>query len=61
MDANMMHISFESGILEDPMTHAPPGLYKMTADIEKCPDTPDDLAIEWAKGVPTKVVPTLVI
>lgn len=26
MDGNLMHVSYESGILEDPGTHAPEGL-----------------------------------
>lgn len=55
MDANLMHISYESGILEDPATHAPEGLYKMTVSPEEAPDKKEVLAIEFVKGVPTKV------
>ena len=54
MDANMMHISYESGILEDPSTHAP-DLYVMTVDPMKAPDKPELLTIEFAAGVPVKV------
>ncbi|KAJ8346791.1 hypothetical protein SKAU_G00281920 [Synaphobranchus kaupii] len=55
MDANLMHISYESGILENPKTHAPSDLYLMTKNPEDAPNTPDVLEIEFSKGVPIKV------
>ncbi|KAK0140777.1 Argininosuccinate synthase [Merluccius polli] len=55
MDANLMHISFESGILENPKTHAPADLYMMTKDPQASPNIPDVLEIEFLKGVPIKV------
>lgn len=55
MDANLMHISYESGILEDPMTPAPEDLYQMTVDPQKAPDSPTVLEIEFKKGVPVSV------
>ena len=50
MDANLMHISYESGILENPKTAAPEGIYQMTVDPEKAPDTAECLEIEFKKG-----------
>uniref|UniRef100_A0A671M0Q2 Argininosuccinate synthase n=1 Tax=Sinocyclocheilus anshuiensis TaxID=1608454 RepID=A0A671M0Q2_9TELE len=55
MDANLMHISYESGILENPKNHAPPDLYQMTKNPEDSPNEPDVLEIHFAKGVPVKV------
>lgn len=55
MDANLMHISYESGILEDPMTPAPEDLYQMTVDPQKAPDSPTVLEIEFKKGIPVSV------
>ncbi|XP_019643658.1 PREDICTED: argininosuccinate synthase-like [Branchiostoma belcheri] len=55
MDANLMHISYESGVLEDPKAHAPKSLYQMTTDPVEAPNTPEKLEIEWKDGVPTKV------
>uniref|UniRef100_H3CGR7 argininosuccinate synthase n=2 Tax=Tetraodon nigroviridis TaxID=99883 RepID=H3CGR7_TETNG len=55
MDANLMHISFESGILENPKQHAPADLYLMTKNPEDSPNTPDVLEIEFKNGVPIKV------
>ncbi|XP_066294652.1 argininosuccinate synthase-like [Branchiostoma lanceolatum] len=55
MDANLMHISYESGVLEDPKAHAPKSLYQMTTDPVEAPNTPEKLEIEWKDGVPIKV------
>ncbi|XP_034968943.1 argininosuccinate synthase [Zootoca vivipara] len=55
MDENLMHISYEAGILENPKNQAPPGLYTRTRDPATAPDTPDILEIEFKKGVPIKV------
>uniref|UniRef100_A0A8C3C3P3 argininosuccinate synthase n=1 Tax=Cairina moschata TaxID=8855 RepID=A0A8C3C3P3_CAIMO len=55
MDENLMHISYEAGILENPKNPAPPGLYTKTCDPATSPDTPDVLEIEFEKGVPVKV------
>uniref|UniRef100_A0A673ZEK5 Argininosuccinate synthase n=1 Tax=Salmo trutta TaxID=8032 RepID=A0A673ZEK5_SALTR len=51
MDANLMHISYESGILENPKSHAPADLYLMTKSPEDAPNSPDVLEIEFKKGV----------
>ncbi|XP_062269299.1 argininosuccinate synthase [Platichthys flesus] len=56
MDANFMHISYESGILEDPKNHAPDDLYLMTRNPQDSPNSPDRLEIEFRKGVPVKVI-----
>ncbi|KAJ6652282.1 hypothetical protein lerEdw1_012768 [Lerista edwardsae] len=56
MDENLMHISYEAGILENPKNPAPPGLYTKTTDPASAPDKPDILEIEFKKGVPIKVV-----
>ena len=56
MDANLYHISYESGMLEDPMAAPDKDMFKMTVDPEDAPDKPHLLRIEFEKGVPTKVV-----
>ncbi|KAI7813421.1 argininosuccinate synthase [Triplophysa rosa] len=55
MDANLMHISYESGILENPKNHPPSDLYQMTKSPEDSPNEPDLLEIDFNKGVPVKV------
>lgn len=55
MDANLMHISYESGILEDPKCEGPEDIYQMTKDPKTSPDTPEKLEIHFKNGVPVKV------
>lgn len=55
MDANLMHISYESGILEDPWTQAPGDIYQMTTDPAVAPENSCNLEIEFKKGLPTSV------
>ncbi|KAI1286924.1 Argininosuccinate synthase [Halotydeus destructor] len=55
MDANMMHISFESGILEDPLSPAPMDMFQMTANADQWPDKPEKLTIDFKAGLPVKV------
>ncbi|KAK7081927.1 Adenylosuccinate synthetase [Halocaridina rubra] len=55
IDANMIHISYESGILENPATHPPEGIFQMTTDPEKAPDTPEVLKVGFKAGVPISV------
>jgi hypothetical protein len=42
--------SYESGILENPATHAP-DLWQMTVSPKDAPDTPEVLTIEFAGGL----------
>ena len=42
--------SYESGILEDPNTHAPKDLYEMTASPQNTPDEPTIVDIEFKNG-----------
>lgn len=55
MDANLMHISYESGILENPDTEAPEDMYQMTTDPQKAPDEADILVLDFQDGIPVKV------
>lgn len=54
MDANIMHISYESGILEDPSQIAPDELYMMTKSPQSGPDTPTRLEIVFNRGAPVR-------
>ncbi|XP_077505558.1 argininosuccinate synthase [Amblyomma americanum] len=55
MDANLMHVSYESGILENPESPAPEEIYLMTRDPRKAPEEPETLEIEFENGKPVKV------
>lgn len=55
IDENLMHISYESGILEDPNASPPTDMYKWTVDPKKAPDTEAILKIYFKDGTPVKV------
>lgn len=55
MDENMMHISYEAGILEDPSVPAPADMFRMTVDPRKAPDTPAMLKVAFKDGLPVRV------
>ncbi|QDO96615.1 argininosuccinate synthase [Ferrovibrio terrae] len=50
VDANLLHISAEGKVLEDPWVEAPDFVYSRTVDPEKAPDTPEYVEIEFRKG-----------
>jgi len=56
LDANLYHISFESGMLEDPMTAPIKEMFKLTVDPEDAPDKPTFLRIEFKDGAPSKII-----
>ncbi len=51
-DENLLHISFEGGILEDPWNEPDEAMFKLTVSPEKAPDVPTYLEIEFANGDP---------
>lgn len=55
MDANMLHISYEGGVLEDPWVGPPKGMFKMTVDPEDAPDEPEIVTIGFESGDPVSV------
>jgi argininosuccinate synthase len=50
-DRNLLHISFESGILEDPWQEPPKEMFVLTVAPEEAPDRVTYLEIEFEKGV----------
>ncbi|MDR1815619.1 MAG: argininosuccinate synthase [Clostridiales Family XIII bacterium] len=51
-DQNLWHISHEGGNLEDPWEMHPDNVHVMSKPIEKAPDKPAFVELEFAKGVP---------
>jgi argininosuccinate synthase len=49
-DANLLHISYEGKVLEDPWSEPHDDMFKLTVSPEKAPDTPEYVEIEFAKG-----------
>ena len=50
VDANLLHISAEGKVLEDPWVEAPDFVYSRTVDPEKAPDQPEYVEIEFKRG-----------
>ncbi|MBW1660020.1 MAG: argininosuccinate synthase [Deltaproteobacteria bacterium] len=54
-DRNLLHISFEGGILEDPWNEPPEDMFVMSVAPEKAPDTPRYLMISFEDGIPVAI------
>jgi len=52
MDANLLHISYEGGILEDPAAEPEDSMWLWTTSPEKAPNTPEYIEIEYKNGDP---------
>jgi argininosuccinate synthase len=50
MDANLLHISYEGGILEDPNFAPEESMWRMTVAPEKAPDAPQVIELAYANG-----------
>jgi len=54
MDRNLLHISYEAGILEDPWfdptTKANKGMFKLSVSPEDAPNKPEYVELDFAKG-----------
>ena len=54
MDRNLLHISFEAGMLEDPWLDASApkykGMYKLSVSPEDAPNRPEYVAVDFEKG-----------
>lgn len=50
MDANLLHISYEGGIIEDPANEPEEDMWLWTVSPEKAPDEPTYLDITYEKG-----------
>ncbi len=55
MDANLLHISYEGGVLEDPWVAPPPEMFTMTTNPEEAPDEPEWVTIGFHEGTPVSV------
>ncbi len=54
-DENILHISFEGGILEDPWNEPDEDMFKLTVAPEKAPDKPTYIELEFSQGNPVAI------
>ena len=50
MDANLLHISYEGGILEDPDFEPEDSMWRITVSPEKAPGRPEHVELDYRKG-----------
>ena len=55
-DDNLLHISYEAGVLEDPWLSAPQALFERLVHPQAAPDQPERFIIRFAAGVPVAVL-----
>jgi len=55
MDANLLHISYEGGILEDPWAEPEESMWRWTVSPEKAPNEPEYIEIGFENGDPVSI------
>jgi argininosuccinate synthase len=55
MDENLLHISYEAGVLEDPKFEPRKDMFLKTRDPQDAPDTPEEIMVQFKQGVPVMV------
>ena len=55
MDRNLMHVSYEGGILEDPWAEPPESIFKWTKSVAHAPEEPTYVEIGFQEGIPVSV------
>jgi len=50
MDANLLHISYEGGVLEDPDYEPEESMWRITVSPEKAPNRPEQIELEYRRG-----------
>lgn len=54
-DRNLLHISYEGGILEDPWAAPPEDIFTLTVSPERAPDMSEVIEIDFEKGDPVAI------
>ena len=54
-DRNLLHISFEGGILEDPWAEPPESMFVLSVSPEKAPDAPEYVEVDFKAGNPVAI------
>jgi argininosuccinate synthase len=54
-DRNLLHISFEGGILEDPWAAPPEDMFILSVSPENAPDKPTVIELDFEEGIPKRL------
>jgi argininosuccinate synthase len=52
MDGNLLHVSYEGGVLEDPWASPPEDIFLLTVSPEEAPDRPETIELGFELGNP---------
>ena len=52
MDRNLLHVSYEGGILEDPWREPDEEMFLLTKSVEDAPDVPQEILLGFERGTP---------
>jgi argininosuccinate synthase len=55
MDRNLLHVSYEGGVLEDPWKAPYDDMFRLTVSPLAAPDTPEEVEVEIEAGTPVAV------
>jgi argininosuccinate synthase len=55
IDRNMLHVSYEGGILEDPWESPPEGTFMMSVSPREAPDRPEVVEVSFEQGNPVAI------
>lgn len=55
MDRNILHISYEGGILEDPLREPDEEMFILTRSPASAPDKPTEITVGFEQGIPVSV------
>jgi argininosuccinate synthase len=55
-DENLMHRSYEAGLLEDPASPPPDDMYKLVRPLDRTPDRAADISIHFQDATPVRVL-----
>jgi argininosuccinate synthase len=55
MDRNLVHISYEGGVLEDPWKEPYSDMFRLTVAPEEAPDRPEYVEVEYLRGDPVAI------
>ena len=55
MDRNLVHVSYEGGILEDPWREPYNDMFRLTVAPEQAPDQPEYIEVEYSVGDPVAI------
>jgi argininosuccinate synthase len=56
VDENLLHISHEAGVLEDPFWCPDESIFSITCAPEQAPDTPEQIELHFEDAMPTRLV-----